>query len=194
LGSGRVKRGPFHSVLRYFGNTFLVAFKNSISVLPTAKDAVKLGGNRFDNRNNVGCDVTSNLSQKLDERAHFVAGRHAWFRDENDPSIQKPLANATLFLKKIQSKLPDPQISGATTASPDDVIVLYWLVKNVGKIVGLYVTFQSDGTSNVRWNDVPNSFREVTGMSVDDLIAFDVPRKFDNLRRHYIKSLPHHGI
>jgi hypothetical protein len=134
--------------------------------------------------------MTQSLAPRMDEWAHFVAGLHPWTRDKNDSSVRRSLENANAFVEHVRSEIGWPHISGGTTNSPEDILTLYWQVKNINKIVGVYVTFKSDGTSEVRWNDSGNSTQKIKRMSIDDLIAFDVPRKFARIRNNVVRSRP----
>jgi glutamate synthase domain-containing protein 1 len=127
----------------------------------------------------------------MDQRAYVVIGSHPWDRDESDPAVSLALRNAYRFCETVEAKLGPPSISGGTTSKPERVIMLYWETANPDRIAGIYVTFTTDGTCEFEWNDGKES-REIKGLSLDELMALDVPQKYKSILTK--SSRPHKSL
>ena len=114
-------------------------------------------------------------------------GSQPWDRDKNDPAVFRVLEQAYKICEEIQKKLRPPSVSGGTTSNPERVITLYWEVPGVPKIVGVYLTFFINGSSEIEWNDGKER-RILKGLSIDDLRAFDVPAKYELIKKLRIGS------
>jgi len=123
------------------------------------------------------------LVEILKNRAHFIAGRNSWMRDDSDPLVEIAVSDAMTFLNAVESEIGVPNISGGTSNNPRDILTLYWLVRETNKIMGIYVTFNGDHTSNVSWNEPDGSARRLNAISVDQLLNLDIPGKFKHLSR-----------
>jgi hypothetical protein len=122
----------------------------------------------------------SRLRKELADQARFIAGSHAWFRPANDPAARRGLRNAKRFLAHIQGSIEEPHITGGTTSEPHNVLTLSWYVySNV--LASLEVVFKDDNMCSIIWNETRQTTRKLDGLSVDEVIAFDVPQKLRNL-------------
>jgi hypothetical protein len=109
------------------------------------------------------------------DRAYFVAGRHAQFRRQGDPTVESAIQDAENFLVSLPDTVPMPLISSGTTSNLGNVLVLTWLVQVGDAIEAITVTFEGHGRSSAQWPDRAGNLSQIDELPSDDLQAIDVP-------------------
>lgn len=122
--------------------------------------------------------MNSDLLERLETRAHHVTGAEPWERNDHDPQVAISVKNAKAFLEKIGSALREPSITGGTTANPDTIVTVYWIVPNIDKIFGVYVSFKADDTCRLEVSGPGMSSFAADNLSLEELINYDVPHQF----------------
>ena len=132
----------------------------------------------------VKLQMDQTLTQLLNSRAHFVAGRHAWTRSDTDQSAEISVREAQVFLEHVGREMGTPNVSGGTSNNPENILTLYWLVENVSKINGVYVTFNGDHTCNVSWDKPDGLLNRLHRVPVKDLPLLNIPGKFRDIKNY----------
>ncbi|SFT26604.1 hypothetical protein [Methylobacterium sp. yr668] len=125
--------------------------------------------------------MNSDLLERLETRAHHVTGAEPWERNDHDPRVATSVNNAKAFLEKIGSALREPSITGGTTANPGTIVTVYWIVQNINKIFGVYVSFKDDDTCRLEVSGPGMSSFAVDNLSLDELLNYDVPYQFHKI-------------
>lgn len=72
--------------------------------------------------------MQSGLHKYIVDRASFVGGIGAWFRQAGDPKVRSAIVDVERFISTLPDDIDPPRISGGTTVSPEKIVTLYWLV------------------------------------------------------------------
>jgi hypothetical protein len=122
------------------------------------------------------------------DRAYFIAGRHALFRPHDDPTVESAIRDAEYYIGGLPNDLAEPVISGATTVSMSNVLVLTWLVLLESEIKAVTITFLGDGICNVSWPESRNTDKVFQGITIKGLMSLDLPSVISNLRPAHKQS------
>lgn len=109
------------------------------------------------------------------DRAYFVAGRHAQFRRQGDPTVESAIHDAENFLSTLPDTIPMPLISGGTTHHLGNVLVMTWLVQVGDAIEAITVRFAGNGRSSAQWPDRAGNLSRIDELPSDELPSIDVP-------------------
>src|ERR1039457_3710193 len=126
--------------------------------------------------------MRSGLVDAMNSRARVVVGSKSWDRNDNEPRVKTSIQDAKQFLDHVDNKIGAPTVSGGTTSSPDDILQLYWIVRGINKILGIFVTFNGDHTCNVSWNEPDATTSHLNRISICELVDLDMPEKFKLLQ------------
>ncbi len=121
------------------------------------------------------------LSNEIKEKAYFVAGQNAWFRDDNDPNVRSAVNDAETLLIQIPEDIAQPMISGGNTTNPDPIIMLTWLVAGYENIKLVSVSFTGNNRCNVFWDEPNGNHELMEDISTDVLEKLDIAGKIRNL-------------
>jgi len=128
--------------------------------------------------------MQGDLKERIERRAHFVAGRYPWFRSADDAATESAVRDVKLVLDRLPAKLNDPKVSGGTTASPDSIITLTWLISGYTTVKSVSVSFKGNNQCDVHWDEPVGAAKRHKNISVDDVIKLYIPQKiYDLIRR-----------
>jgi hypothetical protein len=109
------------------------------------------------------------------DRAYFVAGRSASFRSEADPIVESAIRDAEDFLATLPDNLAAPVVSGGTSVSKTNVLVLTWLVLVRKNIKAITVTFLGHGICDASWPESPETDQLLERISTEKLKSLNMP-------------------
>lgn len=116
------------------------------------------------------------IEKAIRRRAYFVGGIDAWFRSKNDPLTESAISDAMRFVKALPERCKTPAVTGGTTVSAENIVVLYWMGVSVdGGVGGVSVDFLGNGCCRVR------GCGETRTVGVDDLLNLGISKKIDSL-------------
>ena len=121
------------------------------------------------------------MSDEIRRKAHFVAGRDAWFRPDADPQAQSAIHDAEAFLAHLPSHLPAPSINAGTTSQPERIITLTWLIGGYAAIRSVFVSFKGSSKCDVLWEDPEGHRIEKRSISTAELEGLDISAKIETL-------------
>lgn len=121
------------------------------------------------------------VSNEIRKKAHFVAGRDAWFRPESDPQAKSAVHDVEAFLAHLPRHIPAPTINAGTTSQPERIVTLTWVFGGYTSIRSVFVSFKGNSECDVLWEDVDGQRFEELNVSVAELDRFDIPSKIETL-------------
>ncbi len=121
------------------------------------------------------------LKKKMNDVAYTVLGARSWDRDRKNLHVKIAIENAETFLDEVHGRMGDPYIGPGHTADPGIVLRLHWRLK---ALTGVHVRFHDDDTCSVEWAKSINDSAKVTGMSIHELLDYNVPEKFKAIFPH----------
>jgi hypothetical protein len=116
------------------------------------------------------------------DRAYFVAGRSASFRSQADPVVESAIRDAEDFIATLPDDLAAPVVSGGTSVSKSNVLVLTWLVIVRNNIKAITVTFFGHGICNVSWPESQEPDRLLERIPTEKLKSLDMPAIVSSFR------------
>jgi hypothetical protein len=115
------------------------------------------------------------------DRAYFVAGLPATFRAYGDPKVESAIRDAESYLERLPDNFYEPVVSGATSVSKENILVLTWLVLDREDIKAVTATFFGRGICSVSWPDESED-RAINNITLSELIAINLPEVISRFR------------
>lgn len=122
------------------------------------------------------------LIDKIRTRANFVAGENPYSRDAYDSNVDSAIADAIKFLANAPDYLPSPQITGGTTATPDDIVVLYWVINVQNSIQTISVHFKGNDRCSIYWSNTDSVSSCMENITIAQLKEIDIADELENFR------------
>jgi hypothetical protein len=126
--------------------------------------------------------MREDISVQIQKKALFVGGLNSWFRDKDDENAKSAVRDATRFVDSLPQQIDEPAVSSGTTASPETIVTLFWLIGGHQTIKSVSIDFRGNGQCDVHWNEHTGRQNRLQNISVQQLIELDLPTKIDALK------------
>lgn len=127
--------------------------------------------------------MSNAVKEELREKAFFVSGKGAWFRANADARANSAIHDAEKFLNSIRFEIPEPHISAGTTADPDNILVLSWLIGGYRSTRAASLSCKGYGKFDVSWEDPLGHFHELNDIQFPRLRSINLPKKVLTLQK-----------
>ncbi len=137
--------------------------------------------------------MTVVLEDELRKKAHFVSGKSSWFRAATDRAAESAVHDAEELLSYLDS-MDEPAINAGTTAHPERILTMTWLIGGAETIRSISVSCRGFGEFDVSWDDRQGQQHKATAISLAKVLGLDLPEKLAALKKgHLSGSAPPSG-